>query len=87
LLIVEKPIHELVRVAMPNALPPKLAVSELAYQRVAIVYSSPRRMCALLRGLVDGTARHYGEKAEIEEQSCMHRGAEACTFEVHFHRS
>jgi predicted hydrocarbon binding protein len=84
LLTVEKPIHELVRVAIPNARPPKLAVSELDEHRISIVYTSPRRLCALLRGLVDGTARHYREIVRLDERSCMNRGDRSCTFEVHF---
>jgi hypothetical protein len=84
LLTVERPIHELVRVAIPNALPPELAVSELDGRRITIHYASPRRMCALLRGLVEGTARHYRERVRLEEKTCMHRGDGACTFEVHF---
>lgn len=84
LLTVERPIHELVRVAMPSALPPELAVSELGESGVAIVYKSPRRMCVLLRGLVEGTAQHYGESVHIEERTCMHQGDAACTFEVRF---
>jgi predicted hydrocarbon binding protein len=83
---VERPIHELVRVAMPNARPPELAVSELGEQGVAIVYRSRRRLCAFLTGLVAGTARHYGEVARIEQRTCMHRGDDACTFEVRFER-
>jgi hypothetical protein len=74
LLTAETRIHEVVRVAIPDALPPKLEVSELGESAIAIVYRSPRRLCAMLRGLVAGTARHYGEDVEIEEQACMHRG-------------
>jgi Haem-NO-binding len=84
LLTVEKRIHELVRATVPNVSPPELDVTELGPGGVAIVYSSPRRLCVLLRGLTEGTARHYGETAAIEETSCMHRGAEACRFEVRF---
>jgi predicted hydrocarbon binding protein len=50
--------------------------------RVATVYESPWRLCVLLRGLVEGTARHYGEKAEIVERTCMLLGDDACTFDV-----
>jgi len=85
-LTVERPIHELVRVAMPHARPPELAVSELGERGVSIVYTSPRRMCAFLPGLVEGTASHYGEIAEIEERTCMHRGDSECTFEIRFER-
>ena len=82
LLTVEGRIHELVRATMPNATPPKLAVTGLDDDGVEIVYSSPRQLCVLLRGLVQGTASHYGEQATIEERACMRRGDEACRFEV-----
>jgi hypothetical protein len=84
LLTVETRIHELVRATIPNAEPPQLHVTELGADGVSIVYSSPRRLCVLLRGLTEGTASHYGETATIEEPTCMHRGDERCTFEVTF---
>jgi hypothetical protein len=84
LLTVERPIHELVRTVMREASPPRLSVSESADNGISIVYTSQRRMCSLLRGLVQGTARHYGETVHIDEPTCMHRGDEACTFELSF---
>lgn len=84
LLTVETRIHELVRATIPNAGPPQLDVRELGDDRVSIVYTSPRRLCELLRGLTEGTAQHYGERSEIEETTCMRRGDPACTFEVRF---
>jgi Haem-NO-binding len=82
LLTVETRIHELVRATIPNAAPPELHVTELGEDGVSIVYSSPRRLCVLLRGLTEGTASHYGETVTIEERTCMLRGADSCTFEV-----
>jgi hypothetical protein len=82
LLAVETLIHELVRAVVPNATPPRLKVTERGNDGVSIVYSSPRQLCVLLRGLVEGTARHYGETAELNELSCMLRGDETCTFEI-----
>jgi predicted hydrocarbon binding protein len=87
LLNVERPIHELVRVAIPNAKPPRLTVTELGENGVLIVYSSPRRMCALLRGLVEGVVRHYHEVLQLDERTCMHRGANSCTFALGFERA
>jgi Haem-NO-binding len=84
MLTVETRIHDLVRATIPNAGPPQLDVTELGDDGVAIVYTSPRRLCVLLRGLTEGTARHYGERSEIEETSCMLRGDDACRFEVRF---
>jgi predicted hydrocarbon binding protein len=82
LLTVEARIHELVRATIPNAVPPKLTVTELDEHSVSIDYSSERKLCVLLRGLVQGTASHYGEQATLEEKTCMHRGEPACRFEV-----
>jgi hypothetical protein len=87
LLTVETSIHDIVRVAMPTALPPELDVSETEDGAVSIVYTSPRRLCAMLRGLVEGSARHYRERVRIHEVACMHRGDDACRFEVRFGRS
>jgi Haem-NO-binding len=82
LLTVEVRIHELVRATIPNATPPELRVSELGADGVAIDYSSPRQLCVLLRGLAEGTARHYGETAQVDEVTCMRRGDPSCRFEV-----
>jgi hypothetical protein len=84
LLTVEARIHELVRATIPRAQPPELRIEELGEDCVSIVYSSPRRLCILLRGLTEGTARHYGETASIEETTCMFRGDDACRFTVRF---
>jgi predicted hydrocarbon binding protein len=82
LLTVETRIHELVRATIPNAAPPQLRIEEHGEKGVSIVYSSPRRLCVLLGGLVQGTARHYGEVASIDEPSCMLRGDPTCSFEI-----
>lgn len=82
LLTVETRIHELVRATIPNAAPPQLHVREHGPSGVEITYTSPRRLCVFLRGVVQGTASHYGETAAIEERTCMRRGDASCTFEV-----
>ena len=84
LLTVETPIHDVIRVALPDARPPELAVTDLGADGLEIVYTSPRRICAMLRGLVEGTARVYGETLEVEEPECMHRGASACRVLIRF---
>jgi len=84
LLTVETPIHDTVRVTMPDARPPQLGVKDLGDGGLEILYTSPRRICALLRGLVEGTGRVYDEKLEIDEPECMHRGDPACRVVVRF---
>jgi hypothetical protein len=84
LLGVENLIHELVRATIPKATPPRLGVTTLGDDGVRINYASPRKLCLLVRGVVEGTARHYGETVAIEETACMHRGDPACLFELRF---
>ena len=62
LLGVEEKIHELVRATIPGATPPKLHVQPLGDLGVLVSYTSERRLCRLLEGLVHGTAAHYGEQ-------------------------
>lgn len=82
LLTVETRIHELVRATIPRAEPPRLQVSPDGDDGVRIDYRSPRRLCVLMLGLVEGTATHYGERAELEETSCMLRGDGSCVVRV-----
>ncbi|MGH3102635.1 MAG: heme NO-binding domain-containing protein [Gaiellaceae bacterium] len=84
LLTVEERIHELVRATVPDARPPLLAVEPLGGDGVRIAYSSPRRLCVLLEGLLLGTVRHYREKVVAEQVRCMHRGDPDCIFEARF---
>jgi len=84
LLTVETPIHEVIRETLPEARPPEIAVTNLGEKSLEIVYTSPRRICAMLRGLVEGTGRVYDEVLQVEELECMHHGASACRFEIRF---
>jgi predicted hydrocarbon binding protein len=82
LLNVEERIHETVRATIPGAAPPHLQVVALGDRGVSIVYTSERRLCHLLEGLVIGTADYYGERFEIEQATCVERGDLACSFFV-----
>jgi hypothetical protein len=84
LLTVEEPIHDVIRVALPDARPPALGLTDLGADGLEIVYRSPRRICAMLRGLVEGTGRVYGETLEVDELECMHHGASACRLVIRF---
>lgn len=81
LLAIENRIHELVRATIPSARPPQLGVAPLE-SGVEIRYSSRRRLCRLLEGLVIGTADHYEEEVSVEEVACMNEGAKACVFQA-----
>ena len=79
----ENVIHEAVRAQNPDASPPVLRAQRIDSKSVNLVYASPRMMCALLKGIVRGMADHYGERIQIEQESCMHDGAPFCSFVFH----
>jgi predicted hydrocarbon binding protein len=79
---VETKLHSAARHTNPGANPPELRIRRESADRVVIDYDSPRRWCALGRGLILGVADHYGERVHIEEPSCQLRGQETCQIAV-----
>lgn len=82
LLDVESRIHEEIRATTEGAAPPRLRVTPLGEDGVTIAYTSERGLCAMLEGLVTGVADYYGERFDISQPLCMHRGDPACSFVV-----
>ena len=78
----EQAIHSVVRLENPGARPPELRVSRTSPSEVVIDYRSPRRMCALARGIARGLAAHFRESVEVSESECMHGGDERCLIAV-----
>jgi hypothetical protein len=78
LLSIEERIHELVRATIPGAHPPRLHVRPFGRSGAMISYTSERRLCDLLEGLVLGTASHFGERVAVEHVQCMERGDVGC---------
>jgi predicted hydrocarbon binding protein len=52
-----------------------------------LIYDSPRKLCPVLIGAIEGAAERYGEQVEIVEQTCMNRGDLVCRFAVRFSAS
>ena len=82
LLGIEEKIHELVRATIKGASPPELHVQPFGDVGVLVSYTSERRLCAMLEGLVLGTAEHYSEAVVADEIQCMRRGDAGCVFTV-----
>ncbi|HEX6477252.1 MAG TPA: heme NO-binding domain-containing protein [Ktedonobacteraceae bacterium] len=74
----------------PDGLTPPLfsyeAISSDPHE-LALIYDSPRKLCSLLWGAIEGAAARYGEKVQIVERSCMKQGAPLCRFELRFKAS
>lgn len=60
-------MHETVRIS-PNEL--------------HIVYYSPRKLCAIVAGMIHGVASYFGESIRIVKSACMRRGEPYCSFVV-----
>jgi len=74
----EETIHRVVRKRHPGAEPPRLRTERTSGREVVMTYDSPRRLCAVARGIARGVAKHFQESIEIVDRECMHRGAPAC---------
>jgi Haem-NO-binding len=86
LLMVMRDAHAQMR-RTPDALTPPLFEYETSPQDpngFVLVYDSPRKLCPVLFGAIEGAALRYGEKVQVHERTCMKGGAAACRFEVHF---
>jgi predicted hydrocarbon binding protein len=77
----EESIHTALRASDPAAEPPALEVERVSPTAAVLTYRSPRRMCALAKGIALGIAAHYGERLTITEAACMSTGAPACRME------
>ncbi|MEO8955956.1 MAG: heme NO-binding domain-containing protein [Ktedonobacteraceae bacterium] len=51
---------------------------------LTLIYDSPRKLCPVLMGAIEGAAERYGERVQIVEQMCMKRGDPVCRFELRF---
>lgn len=47
-------------------------------------YDSPRKLCSVLYGAIEGAAERFNEQVHINERTCMKKGAAACRFELQF---
>jgi hypothetical protein len=74
----EETIHAMLRSDGSQTNPPRLHCWRSSPQEVVVTYDSPRKMCALAKGIIVGIGKHYGERVTIAEPTCMLKGGGAC---------
>jgi hypothetical protein len=74
----EETVHRVVRMRHPGAEPPRLKTKRTAPHEVVLTYDSPRKLCAVARGIVRGVAKRFSERIHMDDQRCMLRGDPAC---------
>ena len=77
-------IHPEVRRRYPGADVPVFDFDTSSPDTLTLGYQSPRKLCALAHGFIEGAADHYGESVEVEQSQCMHRGDARCVFQLRF---
>lgn len=77
-------IHPEVRKLYPRASCPFFHLSEAGAGSGTLVvdYDSPRRMCHLAQGFIEGAAELWRDRVTVEHESCVHEGAQTCRLAV-----
>lgn len=75
-------IHPEVHKLYPGASCPVFKFDEEADGALLIGYRSPRKLCNLAQGFLEGAAVHFNESAVIEHRLCMHSGDDHCLMRV-----
>ncbi len=83
-----KSVHDVIHVEVkklhPDALLPKFDYIDEAPNRLVMLYRSPRELCALAEGLIDGASKHFDTNYDLQHPVCMHKGADHCRLELEF---
>jgi predicted hydrocarbon binding protein len=82
ILSVNSIIHPEVRKLYPNAHCPNFQFHEEADGALVMGYQSPRKMCDIAHGFIEGASAHFKERAAIRHLACMKRGDEQCRVEI-----
>ncbi|HEX2327941.1 MAG TPA: heme NO-binding domain-containing protein [Candidatus Angelobacter sp.] len=77
----EETIHKIMRFHK-GVTPPRLGAHRIEENKLLISYSSQRKMCALLKGMVRGAAKFYKEDITMIESRCMLQGDSECVVSV-----
>lgn len=79
---IESVIHKEVMKLYENPNLPLIEWEQDDSKVLTLHYHSPRKLCHLASGLIQGAAEHYQTVIELTESQCMHNGAAKCTFIV-----
>jgi hypothetical protein len=88
LLLAMRDAHAQMRRTSEALTPPLFGYEPLASNPngLALIYDSPRQLCSVLWGAIEGAAERYGERVQIRDAVCMKGGAALCRLEAIFFR-
>lgn len=82
LLSVNDIIHPEVRKIHPGALCPVFRFEHAADGALRLGYKSPRQLCTLAEGFIEGAAAIFGETAAVEHLRCAIKGDPECLLSI-----
>lgn len=74
-------VHAEVRKLYPGAACPHFHFRDDG-DRLVIGYRSPRKLCRLAHGFIEGVATHFDETIAITHLQCQHDGSPSCQMEL-----
>lgn len=84
LMTVHDTIHVEVRKLYSEVRLPDILCEDPEPDLLIMIYRSPRALCKLAEGFIEGATAHYGQKATITHEKCKLKGADECRFEIRF---
>jgi hypothetical protein len=81
---IDSVIHIEVRKLYPDGSLPLITYEEPSNNMLIMNYRSPRKLCHLAEGLIQGSASYFNEAILVKQTQCMHQGADHCRLEVEF---
>ena len=81
---VDEVIHVEVRKLHPDVVLPEFTYEDNSEDSLVMHYHSPRSLCYLAEGLIEGASVHFDQDVTIEHPVCMHEGADHCELNLKF---
>lgn len=67
-----------------DARPPAFRCNDSGPDTLSMEYESPRKMCPMMEGLLEGAAEYFQTSVNHHHTRCMLKGAPSCKFEMSF---
>lgn len=77
-------IHVEVKKLYPEAVLPTITYEDPADDRLVMLYRSPRKLCPLAEGLIDGSAKHFRTSIQWAHPRCLLKGDDHCRLDLRF---
>lgn len=85
ILSIDDEIHRDIEKLYPGTSFPFIEYRDNADNTLSIIYNSPRKLCFLAEGLIQGVANQYQTDIGLIHSKCMHRGDDYCQLDLTFH--